>query len=104
MIFIVLNNFSIKKFKFSTWPTVTLFYTSKVEMHWVQVITNETTPYTLITIHNLHDMNKFLYIYQSPYYLSVDNAFSVLHIQNVYIYSKEIRRLVITSNNVPVVE
>jgi hypothetical protein len=60
-------------------------------------------PYTLITIHNLYDMNKFLCIYQSPYYLSVDNAFSVLHIQNVYIYSKEIRRLVRTSNNAPVV-
>ena len=74
-------------------------------MHWVQVITNETPPYTLITMHNLYDMNKFLYIYiyQSTYYLSVDNALSVLHIQNVYIYSKEIRRLVITSNNVPVV-
>ena len=43
------------------------------------------------------NMNKFLCIYHSPYYLSVDNAFSVLHIQNVYIYSKEIRRLVITT-------
>jgi len=83
---------------------LSLFYTSKVEMHWVQVITNEAPPYTLITIHNLYDMNKFLCIYQSPYYLSVDNAFSVLHIQNVYIYSKEIRRLVITSNNAPVVK
>ena len=84
---------------------MSLFYTSKVEIHWVQVtcITNEARPYTLITIHNLYDMNKFLCIYQSPYYLSVDNAFSVLHIQNVYIYSKEIRRLVRTSNNAPVV-
>ena len=71
-------------------------------MYWVQVITNEAPPYTLITIHNLYDMNKFLL--QSPYYLSVDNGFSVLHIQNVYIYSKEIRRLAITSNNVPVVK
>jgi hypothetical protein len=55
-------------------------------MHWVQVITNETPPCTSIIIHNLYDMNKFLCIYQSPYYLSVDHAFSVLHIQNVYIY------------------
>ena len=69
-----------------------------VEMHWVQIITNEAVPYTY---RNLYDMNKFLCIYQSPYYLSVDNAFSVLHIHNVYIYiqySKEIKRLVITSN------
>ena len=36
-------------------------------MHWVQIITNEAVPYT----------------YRN---LSVDNAFSVLHIQNVYIY------------------
>ena len=43
-------------------------------------------------------MNKFLC--QSPCYLSVHNAFFALHIyKNVYIYSKEIRRLVITSNN-----
>ena len=27
-----------------------VFYTSKVEMHWVQVITNEAPPYTLIYI------------------------------------------------------
>ena len=48
-------------------------------------------------------MNKFLY--QSPYYLSVHNAFFALHIyKNVYIYSKEIRRLAITSNNAPVVK
>ena len=53
-------------------------------MHWVQIITNEAVPYTY---RNLYDMNKFLCIYQSPYYLSVDNAFSVLHIQNVYIYT-----------------
>jgi hypothetical protein len=45
-------------------------------MHWVQIITNEAVPYT----------------YRN---LSVDNAFSVLHIQNVYIYiqySKEINK------------
>ena len=64
---------------------MSLFYTSKVEIHWVQVITNEAPPYTLITINNLYDMNKFLCIYQSPYYLSVDNAFSVLHIYKMYI-------------------
>jgi hypothetical protein len=57
-------------------------------MHWVQVITNETPPYTLIIMHNLYDMNKFLCIYQSPYYLSVDNAFSVLHIPNVYLFQR----------------
>ena len=45
-------------------------------------------------------------MYQSPYYLSVHDAFSALHIlyKNVYIYSKEIRRLVIASNNAPVVK
>jgi hypothetical protein len=32
-------------------------------------------PCTLLTIDNLNDMNKFLCIYQSPYCLSVDNAF-----------------------------
>jgi hypothetical protein len=43
--------------------------------------------------------------YQSPYHLSVHNAFSALHMyKNVYIYSKEIRRLVITSNNAPVMK
>ena len=57
-------------------------------MHWVQVITNETPPYTLIIMHNLYNMNKFLCIYQSPYYLSVDNAFAVLHIQNVYLFQR----------------
>jgi hypothetical protein len=67
---------------------LTLFYTSKVEMHWIQVITNEAPPYTLITMHNLYEMNKFLCIYQSPYYLSVDKAFSVLHIQNVYLFQR----------------
>ena len=41
----------------------------------------------------------------SIYYSSVHNACSALHIyKNVYIYSKEIWRLVITSNNAPVVK
>jgi hypothetical protein len=41
----------------------------------------------------------------SIYYSSVHNAFSALHIyKNVYIYSKEIRHLVITRNNHPVVK
>ena len=58
-------------------------------MHWVQVITNEVPPYTLITIPKLYDMNKFLCIYQSPYYLSVDNAFSVLHIYKcIYLFQR----------------
>ena len=48
---------------------------------------------------------KQVSIYQSPYYLSVRSVFFALHIyKNVYIYSKEIRRLVITSNNAPVVK
>jgi hypothetical protein len=55
-------------------------------------ITNEASPYTLITIHNLNDMTKFLCIYQSPYCLSVDNAFFCFaYTKCIYIYSKEIR-------------
>ena len=50
-------------------------------------------------------MNKFLNINHHIIYLHVHNAFSASHIyKNVYIYSKEIRRLVITSSNAPVVK
>ena len=54
-------------------------------------ITNEAPPCTLLTIDNLNDMNKFLCIYQSPYCLSVDNAFFYFaYTKGIYIYSKEI--------------
>jgi hypothetical protein len=78
LIIIVLNHISIRKFKFSTWRTVTLqgkyFEFNLYINSWNALGTSYykwSPPYTLITIHNLYDMNKFLYIYQSPYYLSV---------------------------------
>jgi hypothetical protein len=109
LIIIVQNNLSIRKFKFSAWRIVTLqgiyFEFILYIKSWNALGTSyyKWSPSLHINIHNLYDMNKFLCIYQSPYYLSVDNAFSVLYIQNVYIYSKYIRPLVITSYNAPVV-
>ena len=50
-------------------------------------ITNEAPPCTLLTIHNLYDMTKFLCIYQSPYCLSVDNTFfCYAYTKYIYIY------------------
>ena len=49
-------------------------------------------------------MNKFLNINHHIIYLYIMH-FLLLHIyKNVYIYSKEIKCLVITSNNAPVVK
>ena len=57
-----------------------------------------------IYIYIYSDMNKFLNIYHHIIYLYIMH-FLLLHIyKNVYIYSKEIKRLVITSNNAPVVK
>ena len=61
----------------------------------------------LVSLHSLKTMGIGLFGASAPLSLRngellehspIHNVFSVLHIQNVYINSKEIRRLVITSN------
>jgi hypothetical protein len=62
-------------------------------------ITNEAPPYTLLTIHNLYDITKFLCIYQSPYCLSVDNAFfCYAYTKCIYIYIFQRNKTLINFN------